>query len=469
MTAKKKSLVFIIICCCLLTAAVFLSVPAGALDSGTSVIYGKIPLVTYNIFVSGIGQSSATVIWKTNSNANSTVEYGTTTLYGSLGTDGAMAADHTISLYGLLPGTVYHYRVISVDVMGNRAASTDLTFTTESTPLPPPGPVPGGDGGDGGGGMSPPFMYPSEHPKPGLPQQPQKPAGQNVEVSQNYAAGFVGMFFNADDKNTLILDLSKAEAGGVAVTLYPDHIDVYQHNSPGVLFRFWGDMSDIGDTDRIVKKVDSAELWTDPLTEDLTTGTYSVSLHAMTTRILLPSTINITVSSNISPYITGKIRNVSEQNNLRMENIAYTMNVDIYNYLDTGAANVTMTLPASWVDQEGGTGSIHIARISDETGTTELLNTVFVGTDPGGTMTFQGDSPNGTSLFGIFSARPTNPQKQEQYNEKIQIFQTPALIIQMIHPGWLANPIFTKAILIIVITAIAAIAIYFGWRRQKKS
>jgi hypothetical protein len=129
MNTEKKSLVFIIICCCLLTLPVFLSVPAGALQSGTTAITGIVPLVVYDITVTGIDTSHATVSWKTNGDANSTVGYGTTTSYGSLSTNGLMVKDHTIYLNNLLPGTVYHFRVRSADIVGNRAVSADLTFT----------------------------------------------------------------------------------------------------------------------------------------------------------------------------------------------------------------------------------------------------------------------------------------------------------------------------------------------------
>ncbi len=82
MTARKKFLVFFIICCSLLTVPVLLSVPAGALSTtGKVTITGNIPLVTYNPSVSGIDWYDAVVTWKTNENANSTVAYGTTTLY----------------------------------------------------------------------------------------------------------------------------------------------------------------------------------------------------------------------------------------------------------------------------------------------------------------------------------------------------------------------------------------------------
>jgi hypothetical protein len=108
-----------------------------------------------------------------------------------------------------------------------------------------------------------------------------------------------------------------------------------------------------------------------------------------------------------------------------------------------------MTLPAAWVEQEGGSDSIHIARISNETGTTELLNTVFVGRDLGGAMVFRGESPQSTSLFAIFSAKPVG---QAHFPEDLGI-----------------NPLLLVMILIIITTALAVIVVYFDERRQKKS
>ena len=157
MTSKKKSLVFGIICSLILL--VFLSGPAIATDTGTVAIVGTIPLVTYNVSVSGIGLTNAIVTWQTNENANSTVEYGTTTSYGSFITAGAMAETHSISLSGLSPGTVYHYIVVSVDLAGNSAESPDSTFTTAAQPTVAPtanGGGGGGGGGNGNNGLGPP-------------------------------------------------------------------------------------------------------------------------------------------------------------------------------------------------------------------------------------------------------------------------------------------------------------------------
>jgi hypothetical protein len=149
MTSEKKSFIFIVVCCCLFTVPFFLAGPAAALDGGTAEITGNVILVVYDITVTGIGTNHATVSWKTNGEANSTVEYGTTTSYGSIITNGIMAKDHTIQLNYLLPGRVYHFHVISCNLAGTCAVSADLIFITTAPPPAPPGPGPNywGDGG----------------------------------------------------------------------------------------------------------------------------------------------------------------------------------------------------------------------------------------------------------------------------------------------------------------------------------
>ena len=78
--------------------------------------------------------TSAVVTWNTNEIANSQVEYGLTTSYGSstpLSTLFVTAHSRTIS--GLAPNTLYHYRVKSRDPAGNLAMSADQTFTTSAS------------------------------------------------------------------------------------------------------------------------------------------------------------------------------------------------------------------------------------------------------------------------------------------------------------------------------------------------
>jgi hypothetical protein len=86
------------------------------------------------------GSGGATVTWWTDEEADSQVEFGTTTAYGTLTElNDAFANDHSISLSGLSPVTTYHYHVLSRDAAGNLATSRDFTFTTApaAEPLPP--------------------------------------------------------------------------------------------------------------------------------------------------------------------------------------------------------------------------------------------------------------------------------------------------------------------------------------------
>jgi hypothetical protein len=84
-----------------------------------------------------ISGSSAQIIWQTNEPADSQVEYGLTTDYGSSSSLGAsLVAAHTMTLSSLQANTTYHYRVKSKDAAGNLATSGDFTFTTSSSVVP---------------------------------------------------------------------------------------------------------------------------------------------------------------------------------------------------------------------------------------------------------------------------------------------------------------------------------------------
>ncbi len=79
--------------------------------------------------------SGATVTWTTNELANTQVQYGTTTSYGSsTDLDPILALTHSVDIAGLSASTTYHYRVKSIDDAGNVALGSDQTVTTSSTP-----------------------------------------------------------------------------------------------------------------------------------------------------------------------------------------------------------------------------------------------------------------------------------------------------------------------------------------------
>ena len=75
--------------------------------------------------------SGAIVSWTTDEDADSQVQYGATANYGfSTTLDATLTKSHTVALTGLVYGTQYHYRVLSMDGAGNLTQSADGTFTT---------------------------------------------------------------------------------------------------------------------------------------------------------------------------------------------------------------------------------------------------------------------------------------------------------------------------------------------------
>jgi hypothetical protein len=94
------------------------------------------PLVITDVVVAEVGTTSAVIRWTTNRASDSQVEYGTTPAYGSAtALDPALVTAHTVTLTGLIPGTLYHMRVRSDDHLGDIALSTDRVFETELAPL----------------------------------------------------------------------------------------------------------------------------------------------------------------------------------------------------------------------------------------------------------------------------------------------------------------------------------------------
>ena len=444
---------------------IFLSGPASALDHDTVTITGNVPLVTYNVSVTVIGQSDVIVTWKTNGNTNSTVEYGTTTIYANSSTDGVMAEDHTISLSNLLPGTVYYYRVISGDLAGNRAISTGLIFTTTAVPAVTVVPTAnsGGTGAAGGGGRGSGtftgfgssqlgnslggLLAPPEQVLAGL-QGSLFPANNpditTPAASGSYPIGFPGLIYNIDEQGTLYINIGYATEAGATIMMYYDRVEVYQHHSPGVLLTFWGKNLTIINGN-ITGPVSRAEFVTDPLNATLTFGNVSGSLHAALPSLYQRFNINLTISQNMSTDTLNQFQDTLSRNGLQLDTVAYTFNVQTGN-LTTGPANVTFTIPASWVDAHGGKDAVRITRLSEETGQQELVNTVYEGVDAQGTMIFRGDSPNSTSLFGLVTAEKTTATQK----------------------GYLNGGAFMRnLVLIIGVIALLAVIAYFGWRKKR--
>ncbi|UCB52466.1 MAG: metallophosphoesterase [Candidatus Zixiibacteriota bacterium] len=76
-------------------------------------------------YLSCVTQSSMIISWRTATLDSSVVQYGLTTEYGYQAKDAALKTAHSLTLEGLLPDTLYHYRVLF-----EGSQTPDYTFRT---------------------------------------------------------------------------------------------------------------------------------------------------------------------------------------------------------------------------------------------------------------------------------------------------------------------------------------------------
>jgi len=97
------------------------------------------PPIEWQVAVSNVTNTTATITWNTYEKADSQIIYGISNGYypwksALLDGGGAMKQTHRVILTGLLPGTTYHYRVNSHDAANNLASLADASFNTTGTP-----------------------------------------------------------------------------------------------------------------------------------------------------------------------------------------------------------------------------------------------------------------------------------------------------------------------------------------------
>src|SRR5204862_91744 len=97
------------------------------------------PLLTA-ISVSWPNSTKALIVWTTDQAANSTVEWGIDTDYGSSTNNPVLVTAHSICLSNLAPSTLYHYRVSSTNATGQCSATRRSSYLTPDLP-PPPAPL----------------------------------------------------------------------------------------------------------------------------------------------------------------------------------------------------------------------------------------------------------------------------------------------------------------------------------------
>lgn len=95
---------------------------------------GPTPPAISGVGASNITNNAATITWVTDQPATSQVQYGLTTSYGSQSPiDSDQVTNHSVTISGLQPDQIYHYRVISGNANGT-TTSGDFTFKTQGPP-----------------------------------------------------------------------------------------------------------------------------------------------------------------------------------------------------------------------------------------------------------------------------------------------------------------------------------------------
>jgi hypothetical protein len=126
-----------------------------------------------------------------------------------------------------------------------------------------------------------------------------------------------------------------------------------------------------------------------------------------------------------------------------------------------------LTVPPSWVTRHGGRDAVRIARTGDTGGRTELLATTYVGTDDAGNMVFSGDSPNGTSIFGLITSQATAAEKKAHPNVTYIPGSKPAMATNIGMIAWIATLVGENPVLLVILLITVCAIVYLGWWRRR--
>ena len=94
----------------------------------TSQVAGS-DLTFTQITLSNLSETSVTINWTTNKPSAGTIQYGSTSLDQS-GSDSLVVTTHATHLTGLLPSTLYQYRITAADASSHNVTSDLLSFKT---------------------------------------------------------------------------------------------------------------------------------------------------------------------------------------------------------------------------------------------------------------------------------------------------------------------------------------------------
>ncbi|MFA4850492.1 MAG: fibronectin type III domain-containing protein, partial [Methanoregula sp.] len=344
--------------------------PVAAGTSGTIVISGTIPLVSYNVTATDIGADKATITWKTNGAANSAVEYGLTTGYGSTSTDDVMNTSHTIQLIGLSVPKEYHYRVISKMIDGRSYTSPDATFKT---------------------------VY---------------PAGTTI-ATKTAGTTVTGVTTTTVDGAQQVNITSSTVQGTTQVS--GNTVTVTNPGNGWSSLQYTGTKVTNDGNDITIDGIQGVVMKSEPVSADLggDIGTVSTQVNIPLTELVSDVSIQQNVIMGASSSAANAFQLAATSSSLDVKSVAYTVEFQNTGALNAklGSAGVTLELGIDhgWVVANAPNGDRNNIRIirSGEDGIKEVLNTQYIGSE-GTTDKFRAESKRGLSIFGMVAVSSTS-------------------------------------------------------------
>jgi PKD repeat protein len=286
-------------------------------------------------------------------------------------------------------------------------------------------------------------------------------------AAQTYRIGVDGVTFRQDPSGVMTIEINYqvAQQAGAVMDINDTYITVYQKHPYGVLLMFHGDRF-TQEYETISGRVTRAEFKTDPLITNMSYGIVGGSLNAEMFSLPKDAQVDIVIREKNDAEVISRFNDAAERNGLKIDAIAYTFDVTRRNFNTTGAANISLTIPVSWVDRHGGKDSVRIARNSGQTGPVEFLRTSYTGPDGGGNLIFSGISPNGTSVFGLITAHEISAKQQE--GGKVDIFpgSMPAVMTDIGMLSWLLGLVLENPLATIGVTGILGTVVFMMWFKR---
>lgn len=115
-----------------------------SIDAGDVKITAEVPtvaLIISNLAIEHIDSTSAIISFDTNISSKAVIYFGTTSGYGFTMVDNAFSTHHVFYLTGLTPDTLYYFKIIAENSLGQKADSGEQKFKTlpeEIIPSPSP-------------------------------------------------------------------------------------------------------------------------------------------------------------------------------------------------------------------------------------------------------------------------------------------------------------------------------------------